>query len=274
MGVVSCCGPGEPIRGAAGARDSVHMQRLHPTPQSGGGQQVPSPIVPEPIVIAHRGASAAYPENTVEAFHGALAAGADWVELDARRTADGALVVHHDAVLADGRVLVELNRDELPASVPTLAEALDACAGMGVNIEIKNNPPDPDLDPTEQVAEGVVALLAEREGRDEVLISSFNPATLRRIRERAPHLRTALLIVEPPPDVVEQLVDAGHSALHPYDWFVTPDLVADCHAAGLQVNVWTVDDPARMRELLDQGVDGLCTNVPDVARALLGEHQP
>jgi glycerophosphoryl diester phosphodiesterase len=220
-------------------------------------------------VIAHRGASAAFPENTVAAFHGALAAGADWVELDARRTADGALVVHHDAELPDGRVIVELAADELPASVATLAEALDACDGMGVNIEIKNNAPDPDLDPTEQVAEGVVALLADRGGRDEVLISSFNPATLQRVRELDPSLATALLVIEPPADVVDVLLAADHQALHPYDWFVDADLVTRCHAAGLRVNVWTVDDPARMQELLDLGVDGLCTNVPDVARSLI-----
>jgi glycerophosphoryl diester phosphodiesterase len=102
-----------------------------------------------------------------------------------------------------------------------------------------------------------------------VLISCFNPPTLLHIRDRAPELATALLVVEPEPDVVATLVAAGHRALHPYDWFVTEALVADCHAAGLSVNVWTVDDPLRMRELLDQGVDGLCTNVPDVARSLI-----
>ncbi len=222
-----------------------------------------------PLVIAHRGASAAYPENTVEAFRGAAAMGADWVELDARRTADGALVVHHDATLPDGTALVGLERDQLPPSVPTLAEALDACAGMGVNIEIKNNPPDPDLDPEERVAEATARLLAERGGRDEVLISSFNPATLARVRARAPHVATALLVIEPAPDVVEVVVAAGHSALHPYDWFVDEDLVGRCHAADVKVNVWTVDDPARMQELIDLGVDGLCTNVPDVARSLI-----
>ena len=223
----------------------------------------------QPLVIAHRGASATFPENTIEAFLGAADHGADWVELDARRTADGVLVVHHDALLPDGRAIVDLAAADLPGWVPTLAAALDACAGMGVNIEIKNNRPDPDHDPDEFVAEQTVALLAERGGRDEVLISSFNPATLVRIRERAPHLATALLVVEPAVDVVEGLVAAGHSALHPYDWFVDEDLVTRCHAAGIAVNVWTVDDPDRMQQLLDHGVDGLCTNVPALARELI-----
>jgi len=223
----------------------------------------------QPLVIAHRGASAAFPENTIEAFRGAAAHGADWVELDARRTADGVLVVHHDAHLPDGRAIVELIAADLTASVPTLAAALDACAGMGVNIEIKNNHPDPDLDPDEYVAEQTVALLAERDGRDEVLISSFNPATLARVRERAPHLATALLVIEPAEGIVEVLLASGHSALHPYDWFVDVELVVACHAVGIAVNVWTVDDPDRMAELLAHGVDGLCTNVPHVARGLI-----
>jgi glycerophosphoryl diester phosphodiesterase len=227
------------------------------------------PAVSRPIVIAHRGASAAHPENTVAAFRGAAELGSDWVELDARRTVDGALVVHHDAELADGRVIVELGRADLPAPVPTLADALDACAGMGVNIEIKNNVPDPDFDLDERVAEATVALLADRGDRDEVLVSSFNPATLARVGARAPHLATALLVVEPESDVVTRVVAAGHRALHPYDWFVDQALVDRCHAAGVRVNVWTVDDPTRMAELLDLGVDGLCTNVPDVARRVV-----
>lgn len=222
-----------------------------------------------PLVIAHRGASATFPENTVEAFRGAAEQGADWVELDARRTADGVLVVHHDAHLPDGRAIVDLPAVDLPESVPTLDAALDACVGMGVNIEIKNNPPDPDLDPDDYVAQQTVVLLAERGGRDEVLISSFNPTTLVRVRERAPHLATALLVVEPAEDIVQVLVAAGHSALHPYDTFVDVELVTACHAAGVKVNVWTVDDPDRMAELLAHGVDGLCTNVPHIARGLI-----
>ena len=72
--------------------------------------------------MAHRGASAAAPENTVEAFRLARELGADWVELDARLSADGVVVVHHDAHLADGRMLVDLTLDEMPDSVPSLAE--------------------------------------------------------------------------------------------------------------------------------------------------------
>ena len=89
-------------------------------------------------VIAHRGASRAERENTLEAFRRAGLMGADAVELDVRRTADGAMAIHHDASLSDGRVICELQSVDLPAHIPMLSAALDACEGMWVNIEIKN----------------------------------------------------------------------------------------------------------------------------------------
>ena len=70
--------------------------------------------------------------------------------------------------------------------------------------------------------------------------------------------------------VAAGLVGNGHRALHPYDPLVDAALVEACHELGLDVNVWTVDDPARMEELIGFGVDGICTNVPDVLLAVLG----
>lgn len=221
------------------------------------------------LVIAHRGASADAPENTVEAYRLAGEQGADWVELDARRTADGHLAVLHDAVLADGRTLVECNRADLPASVPSLAEALDACAGMGVNIEIKNWIDDPDYDAADSVADGVVQLLADRGGTDEVLISSFTDHTVERVRTTAPHLGTAWLIHSSSPDAVEYAVAGGHRAIHPWDQGTTAPGVSAARSAGLDVNVWTVDDPDRMRELIAMGVTGIVTNVPALAREIV-----
>jgi glycerophosphoryl diester phosphodiesterase len=222
-----------------------------------------------PHVIAHRGASAAFPENTVAAFEGAGRLGADWVELDVRRTADGLLAVHHDARLGDGRALIELARAALPSSVPDLAAALAACDGLGVNVEIKNSPNDPDFDSTSAVVAPTVEAIRAWGG--EVIVSSFDPATIDHVRGVAPDLPTALLtfLLAEPGAAIEACVRAGHRALHPFDATVTPELVSECHAAGLLVNVWTVDDPARIRELADFGVDGVVTNVPDVARTAL-----
>src|SRR5688500_4469246 len=103
-------------------------------------------------IWAHRGASRAKPENTLEAFREAKAQGADGVELDVRRTRDGAMAVRHDATLPDGRAIHELDVPDLPGFVPLLDAVLDACDGMVVNIEIKNVPVDIDFDPTELMA--------------------------------------------------------------------------------------------------------------------------
>jgi glycerophosphoryl diester phosphodiesterase len=214
-----------------------------------------------PLVIAHRGASAAYPENTLAAFRGAAALGADWVELDVWRAADGALVVRHDAELPDGRPVADVAAGDLPDDVPVLPAALAACEGMGVNVEVK---PHPDLAVVEPVAEVV------RAWGGPVLVSSFDPAIVERVRAVAPDVPTAQLVVpvDDPGAVVAACVAAGHVALHPWNPTVDEDLVRRCHEAGLALNTWTVDDPDRMLELAGWGVDGIVTNVPDVARTL------
>ena len=221
-------------------------------------------------VLAHRGASAAERENTVAAFRRAVSMGADAAELDVRRTADDVLVVHHNPMLDDGRVISSLAKSELPAHIPTLDEALDACAPMWVNVEIKNDPTEPDFDVDEVIADRTIACLAARpEGDDRWLISSFRRETVDRCRALRPQIATAWLTLGVKPEKFDHVLGAlaadGHSALHPYVGFVTRELLDECHARGLRVNTWTCDDPARQAELVEWGIDGICTNVPDVA---------
>ena len=223
-------------------------------------------------VIAHRGASRAFPENTVAAFRGARAMGADMIELDVRHTADGQLAVHHDARLADGRAIIEVAAQDLPSDVPNLDEALTACDGMAVNVEVKNSSRDPDFDASRAVAAEVARIVGKRGLHDRILVSSFDVGSIARVRDVDPGVATAWLtmVVPDAAAAVASLVEAGHRALHPHDPIVDVALVEVCHAAGIEVNVWTVDDPARMRELIGFGVDGICTNVPDVALEVLG----
>lgn len=223
------------------------------------------------LIIAHRGASQAERENTIAAFRRAREMGADGVELDVRRTADDRLVVHHDPVLGDGRAIRELRSRELPASVPTLDRALDACAGMFVNIEIKNDPDEPDFDPGEWVAHRVCGLLARRGGGMRWLISSFRFETVAVCRSLLPSVRTAWLVETIDDEVVARTATGGHVAVHPHVDAVDEITVRAAHAAGLAVNAWTCDAPERIRELIALGVDGICTNVPDVALAVRGE---
>lgn len=227
-------------------------------------------------VMAHRGASAAAAENTLPAFRLARELGADWVELDARLSADGVVVVHHDAHLSDGRIIAELESDDLPESVPSLAEALEECEGMGVNIEIKNLPGDPDYDADHAVVDAVAGLAQAYLGPERTLVSSFNMDSVDRLHRVDPTLPCAWLFFEmtDPASVIDRAVAHEMVAIHPYDRLVDAALVRRAHEAGLEVNVWTVDDPDRMVELIGFGIDGICTNVPDVGRKVVSEAQP
>jgi glycerophosphoryl diester phosphodiesterase len=226
------------------------------------------------LVIAHRGASRAKPENTLAAFGAARRLGADAVELDVRRTADDQLIVHHDPRLTDGRVICQTPAAELPAHVPSLADALEACADMIVNIEIKNDPEQPDFDPSEWVVYRVGALLGRIGGGPRWLISSFRFETIAACRIAMPSVRTAFLVEHFDQAVIDRTAKGGHAAIHPWVPTVDEPLTRVAHVAGLAVNTWTCDDPEQMRRLIAWGVDGICTNVPDVALAIRRELVP
>ncbi|HEX4902445.1 MAG TPA: glycerophosphodiester phosphodiesterase [Acidimicrobiales bacterium] len=230
-----------------------------------------SPARSAPSLYGHRGASADAPENTLAAFALARAQGADGVELDVRRSADGDLVLHHDPAFADGRVVVETPTAELPEGVPTLVAALDELAWLVVNIEIKNSPFEPDHDPAATIADDVVALLHERGGADRALVSSFDLATIDRVRAIDPAIPTGFLTFIHPigAESIELAADRGHVAIHPHEATIDAAFVELAHGAGLEVVAWTVDAPDRLRALADAGVDAIITNVPGKAREAL-----
>lgn len=220
-----------------------------------------------PLIIAHRGASGAFTENTLEAFTAALEVGADWVELDIRRTGDGHVVVHHDPETADGRLIAETAVADLPDHISTLTEVLKACGSMGVNIEIKSDPNEADFDPSHEIIPRVVEVARTHLSLDKVLVSSFDMTAINAVRDLARTLPTAFLTSEAigAEVAVGRASAHGHVAINPHDDIVTPRWVAEAHDAGLAVNVWTVDDPARMIELAEMEVEGIITNVPELA---------
>ncbi len=217
------------------------------------------------LVFAHRGASHAYPENTLAAFAGAVAMGSDGVELDVRRTADNQLIIHHDPHLADGRIIRDTLAGDLPESIASFDDALDACDGLIVNIEIKNDPSEPDYDPDDWVAHRVAAELARRGHDQRWLVSSFWLPTVNRFRALRPMIRTAYLVYGPDTQAIEAAVSGGHHALHPWSEMLDEAAIRAAHAAGLAVNTWTCDDPVKISDFIAWGVDGICTNVPDIA---------
>jgi glycerophosphoryl diester phosphodiesterase len=230
-----------------------------------------------PLIVGHRGAPRRAKENTLEAFAAARGEGADGVELDVHRTADGVLVVHHDADAETVGVLAERSFAEVRGALawlPTLAEVLDECRGILVNIEIKNSPGDADFDAGLAVSDLVVDLLNGREG-DDVLVSSFHLPSIDRVHARDPAIATGYLaVLDPPPlDAIATAASGGHRAIHPF-FGVLADraavtVVEGAHTLGLAVNTWTVNDAAEIRRLAAAGVDAIITDTPADARAAL-----
>lgn len=232
-----------------------------------------------PLVLGHRGSPRRARENTLEGFAQAREDGADGVELDVHRTRDGGLVVHHDADVEGFGVLADHDlaaiRDTFPW-LPTLAEVLDECRGLLVNIEIKNSPKDADFDPDEAAAAAVVELLRARDGVDRVLVSSFHLPSIDRVHALAPELATGYLtVVDPAPlDAVGIARTGGHGAIHPFFGVLADRAAAHvvdaAHAVGIAVNTWTVNEPDEIVRLAAAGVDAVVTDVPAVAVAALG----
>ncbi|HSZ38180.1 MAG TPA: glycerophosphodiester phosphodiesterase [Acidimicrobiales bacterium] len=231
-------------------------------------------------VWAHRGctqpaenAPRGFTENTLEAFAEARRRGADGVELDVRLTADGALAIHHDPEVPGLGPICELGVADLPVHIPLLADALGACEGMLVNVEIKNAPHDPGWDEGEAVAALTAGAIEEAGWSDRVLVSSFQLATLRAVQAADERLPIGALWgwATEPGSALADAVAAGFRAVHPFVTLVTADLVAEAHASGLAVNVWTVNAPADLAAMVALGVDAVITDrldeALDVARA-------
>jgi glycerophosphoryl diester phosphodiesterase len=229
-----------------------------------------------PLVLAHRGASAIAPENTIAAFSKARELGADGVELDVRRSADDVLIVHHDPAIEGLGPLVQLTFAELRAarpSVPTFDEALDACAGMVVNAEVKCLPWEIDADRDGAVVRATVDALAGREGT--FIVTSFDLGSVDLARAYAPDVVTGWLTHgREVGDGARIASDHGHRWLNPDAGAARAAGTAGigaAHAAGVLVGAWTVDDPKDARALAAAGVDIVISNLPDLILRELAE---
>jgi glycerophosphoryl diester phosphodiesterase len=234
-----------------------------------------------PLVIAHRGASAELPENTLPAYELALAQGSDMIEIDLHTTRDGAIVITHDESLESlgGRgevadaTLEEIRRLDAGggAAVPTLEEVLDSLGGrIPFNLELKRG--------SRGEYAGMEAVAVEEVARrgllEQTLFSSFFDPELEALRGVSPKARLALLVSPRfPRGAIERARRVGAEALNPERSLVNRELVDSAHGEGLAVYVFTVDDGEEIRRLLDIGVDGLFTNHPRRMRAILASRQ-
>ena len=226
-------------------------------------------------ILGHRGSpdpEHGLRENTLEAFDRARLLGAAGVELDVRSTADGAMAVHHDPVVPGVGAVGELGAADLPAFVPMLADALRACRGMTVNVEIKNLPWEPGFDDGERLAGQVADLVVSAGRASDVVVSSFWPPTLAAVRRARPEVATALLVAGrlDPAEATGPAAEGGFSALHPHIDLVGAPLVDRAHRAGLAVAAWTVNDREQLERAKALAVDTVITDDVAFALAILG----
>lgn len=223
-----------------------------------------------PLVLGHRGASAWAGDNTLEAFRLAVAQGADGIETDIRLTNDGVMVLHHEPNEEGFGIFAEHSFDQLRAvlpSVPTIDEMLAVTADMLLNLEIKNDPKQPDYDPTHRAAAAVVAWVDQHNLHDRVVVSSFDPETVIRVRVLDDRITTGQLLDHrsDPDKLLTKVAAIGHQWVLPYHQWLRvggADIIKEAHDLGLAVGTWTVDKPGRIRALAEAGIDAVITNDP------------
>lgn len=263
-------------------------------PTGTGGDSTGEPgnllLSDEILDIAHRGGGDLRPEATLPAFENALAVGADVLEFDVHRTADGVLVVMHDDTVdrtTDGTgAIQDLTFDQIRALdagywfttdggatypyrgmgivVPTVDEVLGAFPGAYFCIEIKGEQPD--------VPGELLAALAAHDATERVVVASFSTASIAAVRAMSPDIFTALSLEE----MVEFVDRLGDPTYVPPGQFVqapwasaTQENVDWAHALGMKIHPWTVNDAGTMKSLLSRGVDGIMTDDPALLAGLL-----
>lgn len=242
-----------------------------------------------PLLLAHRGGVAlpanAGIENSVRAVGNAVALGCRYIETDARASADGVAFAFHDEHL--GRVAPESGFGEKPfgeltaaeirsvrmsggESFATIAELLAAFPETRFNIDVK----------TESVIEPTLRAVREADAVGRVLIASFDYKRLSRVRREMPDVLTSAtpaetLALRLLPSLFGRFATRGGAVCLQIPEYrhgfkvLTPGLIKAAHKRGMQVHVWTVDDPDDAARLLDAGVDGLITDRPDTIREVL-----
>ncbi|MBV6394577.1 MAG: Glycerophosphodiester phosphodiesterase, cytoplasmic [Anaerolineales bacterium] len=235
--------------------------------------------IPSPLILGHRGAKYYAPENTLAAFTRALDQGAHGVELDAKLSADGVVVVHHDETVnrttnGTGRVtqlsLAQLR--ELDAGsffsekfrgekIPTLEEVFETIGRRAIiNVELTNY-----FSPGDDLVEKTCHLIRRHALQERVLFSSFNAGNLRKAAHFLPEVSRGLLAREGMIGLWARSFGfnfGDYAALHPYITDVTHQEVQRVHRLKRRINVWTSNREEDTRRLIAWGVDGILTDDP------------
>ena len=235
-------------------------------------------------IIAHRGWSGKYPENTMLSFREAAMIESDGIELDVHLSKDGEVMIIHDEALirtagVEG-VVSDYTRSELErisagktkndefgfTPIPSLEEYLDFISktNLFTNIELKTAPTY-----YPGIEEKVMRLVKRYNYVDRVVFSSFNWLSIMKLKMLEPTVKAGVLIASPRiENIGYELSDIGFDTYHPEYKLIDKSVVAQCHRNGIAVNVWTIDKEEEMRNCNNLEVDGLITNNPDLAISL------
>lgn len=229
-------------------------------------------------IFAHRGFSGKYPENTMLAFEKAVEIGVDGIELDVHLTKDNELVIIHDEDIkrtCDGEGLVkdmtleELKKYDASATfrgvygfcgIPTLREYFELVRDTDIitNIELKTGVYEY---PT--IEKRTVELIKEFGLEDRIIFSSFNHFTVKRCEEIAPEIKRGFLTGDWIYDFGKYTKERNVQCCHPWHISLSQEVVDEMHAAGCEINTWTVNEYEDIVRLADMGVDSLIGNFPD-----------
>ena len=232
------------------------------------------------IVTGHRGASGHAPENTLSAMRIAIEMGADFSELDVQETADGEIILLHDATLTKTcgieKNIWEVNYADLKGldagswfseefknePIPTLKEVIDLVKGkMKLNIEMKANKHE------KMLAERTLKVVTDNNFLDQVIFTSFKFDEIRKIRELNKEAKVGYIFGRMPEDVDVFSEDVDLLSVNIKT--VDAAFMKKAKTAGMEVAVWTVNKPEDMKRMIDLGVDDIITNYPDVLRKVL-----
>lgn len=237
-------------------------------------------------IYAHRGASGYAPENTLEAFKLAIKQGAEGIELDVQLTKDGEVVVIHDETIdrvsnktgfVKDYTLAELREFSFDnniegyknTKIPTLKEVLELLkpTNLMLNIELKTS-----IIWYENIEEKVLKLVYDTDMRDRVIYSSFNHYSIKKIKNLDEKANTALLFGDVILYTVNYIKNANIPAIHPPVYQLKMDNFLDEYInSGLDIRVWTVNNPDDMQSLINKNIDAIITNYPDIALKKRGE---
>jgi glycerophosphoryl diester phosphodiesterase len=240
-------------------------------------------------IIAHRGASAYYPENTLPAFEGAIAMGADMVELDVQFTSDKKVVVFHDEKISRctngggkiaGHTLAELRKLDAGSwydkkfqntRVPTLAEVLVVCKNrIAVNIEIKTEAVGKTF--SGGIEEECLKIVDQNGMKGHVVFSSFDRRAIMRLKQIDQKITVAVLFEKKyygaklPSDIMKSV---GADAFNCSRTEFKKKWLTNVKSNNIAVNIYTVNDEKNMRRFLDMGVRGVFTNKPDILKRVV-----